>query len=421
MQTNLQNVTTWLFVACVPAISTADWPRFRGPDGRATSDDRGLPATWNSTENIVWRAELPGAGSSSPIIIGDKIFLTCYTGYGVDSTSPGKQEDLRRHLLCLDRTTGRILWQQQVRPKLPDFEFQGRLTLHGYATSTPAADAERVYVFFGKTGVFAFDHDGNQLWKSEVGDGTHQWGSATSPILHKNLVIVNAAVESGSLIAIDKETGRQVWRTGGIRQCWGTPGLATAHGDRQELVLSSQRQVLGFDPDTGEKLWSCDGINDYVCPSVVVDGDIIYAVGARRGIALAVRAGGTGDVTGTHRIWLQNIGSNVPSPVLYDDHLYCVSDQGIAFCIKADSGAVVYRERLGGAGTVYSSAVAADGKLYVVSRERGAFVVAAKPQFKLLAHNRIDNDSSVFDASPAISNGQLLLRSDQYLYCIGTK
>lgn len=403
------------------SLAAADWPQFRGPDGRATSHDRGLPATWSATENIVWRTALPGPGSSSPITFGDRIFLTCFTGYGLDTSSPGNMEHLRRHVLCLERATGRIRWRKEGEPKLPEFDFQGRLTLHGYATSTPAADSERVCVFFGKTGVFAFDHDGNKLWHTEVGDGTHQWGSASSPVLFKNLVIVNAAVESGSLIALDKTTGKELWRAGGIRQCWGTPGLATVEGDRQELVLSSQRQVIGFDPDTGEKLWWCDGIDDYICPSVIVNGDIIYAIGARRGAALAVRAGGRGNITATHRLWQQDVGSNVPSPVLHGEHLYWVSDKGIAYCVKAESGEVVYRERVNGAGTVYSSATAADGKLFVVSRDRGAFVFAATPQFGQLAHNTIDDDPSIFDASPVVSNGQLLIRSDQFLYCISAK
>src|SRR5262245_37148897 len=237
----LREITVGLAVTYVPTISTGDWPQFRGPDGRATSQASNLPTTWSSSQNLIWRARLPGPGSSSPITLGDKIFLTCYTGYGVDASAPGHQDNLRRHLLCIDRATGRILWDQDVQPKLPEFEYQGRLTLHGYATSTPVADASRVYVFYGKSGVLAYDHDGKQLWQTDVGSGTHQWGSATSPIIYKNLVIVNAAVESGSLVALDKQSGKQVWHAGGIRQCWGTPGLITVDSGKQELVLSSQR------------------------------------------------------------------------------------------------------------------------------------------------------------------------------------
>lgn len=405
----------------VRPLSAGDWPQFRGPDGLGTSQDRGLPDSWNASTNIAWRTELPGPGRSSPITVNDRICVTSYSGYAVDSRSPGDPKELRRHLLCLDRATGKIMWDREIPARLPEFDYTGQLMQHGYASSTPVADADRVYVFFGKSGVFAFDHDGNQLWHTDVGDGTHNWGSATSPILYKNLVIVNAAVESGSLVALDRETGKRVWHAGGIRRCWGTPGIVSLGDGKHELVISAQKQLFGFDPDTGTKLWWCDGIDDYVCPSVVIRGDLIFSIGARRGAAVAVRAGGRGDVTESHRIWQQSVGSNVPSPVLHGEHLYWLSNQGVAHCVKADSGEVVYRERLGGAGTVYASAIAADDKLYFVTRERGTFVVAAKPEFKQLAHNQIDSDSSIFDATPAVSNGQLLLRSDKYLYCIGAK
>ena len=276
-----------------------------------------------------------------------------------------------------------------------------------------------MFVFFGKTGVLGYTVGGQRLWQTDVGSRTDNWGSANSPVLYKNLVIVNASVESGSLVALDQESGSEVWRARGMRSSWNTPVLVELPEGKQELAVSVKGQVLGFDPATGEQLWSCDAIDDYVCPSVVAHDGIVYAIGGRRATAIAVKAGGRGDVTETQRLWKQSAGSNVASPVYHEGHLYWVSDQGIANCLKADSGEIVYKERLPRSGLVYASVTQADGKLFAVSRESGAYVLAATPEYKLLAQNDLSPDKSVFNASPVVSNGQLLLRSDKALYCIG--
>jgi outer membrane protein assembly factor BamB len=403
---------------CTPATGAADWPQFRGPGGLGTSGEKDLPTTWKGAKDLAWKAELPGPGGSSPVIVGDRVFVTCYSGYGTDKG--GDPADLRCRLLCLDRQGGAVKWAREV-PKEPEARYDGFIAQHGYASSTPACDGERVYVFFGKPGVFAFDLDGKQLWKASVGTGTHDWGSAASPVLYKDLVIVNAAVESGALVALNKTTGERFWKHAGVEQSWGTPALVEAKGGKRELVLSMLGKVVGLDPDNGKELWQCGGINDYICPSVVAGDGVVYAIGGRSATALAVRAGGRGDVTETHRLWTQNVGSNVTSPVLVGEHLYWVSDSGTAYCLKAATGDKEYNERLRGAGVVYASAVAADGKLYVVSRENGTFVLAARPKFEVLAHNTLPDDRSIFNGSPAVSNGQLFLRSDRYLYCIGKK
>lgn len=195
--------------------------------------------------------------------------------------------------------------------------------------------------------------------------------------------------------------------------------LVELEDGNHEVVVSAEGQLLGFDPRTGKRLWSCDGVQDYVCPTPVASDGVVYAIGGRRGTALAVRAGGRGDVTSTHIVWQERGGSNVSSPVLYQDHLYWVSDKGIAHCLDRQTGQTLYRERLDGAGRVYASVVAGDDKLYAVSRQDGTFVFAARPEFELLSHNELPGDASVFNASPAISQGRLLLRSDRFLYCIG--
>jgi len=399
-----------------------DWPQFRGPGGLGIARDKDLPTTWSATENVAWKTELPGPGASSPIVVGSKIFVTCYSGYGLPGQEPGDLKKLQRHLLCLDRASGKVLWKRDVPAAMPEEAYAGDfLPLHGYASSTPASDGERVYVFFGKTGVFAFDLEGKQLWRASAGEGSHDWGVATSPVLTKDLVIVNASVESKSLVALNKKDGKVVWTAGGMASSWNTPLLADM-GGRQELVVSVHGHVRAFDPQTGKELWSCEGVQDYVCPSVIAHQGVVYVMGGRSNTVLAIRGGGKGDVSKTHVLWKQNRGSNVSSPVYHDGHLYWTSEsRGIAYCVDAAKGKVVYEERLEPASDrIYASPTLADGKLYIVSRTHGAYVLQARPQFKLLAHNTL-GDSSVFNASPVVSDGQLLLRSDRYLYCIGKK
>ncbi len=408
-------------ISIAMSAALADWTGFRGPRSLGVSEEKNLPTKWSGSDNIAWKTDLPGPGSSSPITLGDRIYLTCCTGYGT-----GKADDapdkLVRLLICLDRASGKILWQKDVPAKLPETPFSGNMTRHSYASSTPATDGKNIYVFFGKTGVFCFDLKGSQLWQADVGSGTHTWNSAASPVLYENLVIVNAAVEGGSIVALDKKSGKVVWKSPGIKNTWGTPVLVEAPDGKQELVLSRPRVIAGYDPATGKELWNCQGIDDgYLCTSVVAKDGIIYVVGGRRDTgAVAVKAGGRGDVTSSHRLWTQKARSNVPSPVLHEGHIYCVSDQGIAYCLKADTGELVYQERLRGA-QPYASALAADGKLYIVTRSSGTFVLAAQPKFAQLAHNQMKDDTSLFNASPVPDRGQLLLRSDQAIYCIGVK
>jgi outer membrane protein assembly factor BamB len=398
-----------------------DWPQFRGPGGLGVSRDKGLPATWGPRENLVWRTELPGAGSSSPITFGPRIFLTAYSGYNVPGRPGGDMKRLKLHLVCLDRRDGTIRWSQDVAPKLPE---QERIREgHGYASSTPAADRQRVYAFFGKAGVLAFDQDGRRLWRADVGSKLSDWGSAASPVLFGDLVIVNASVESEALVALDRKTGKEVWRARGIRESWSTPLLVPLAQGKTELVVPVLGKILGFDPATGEQLWSCaTDIRWYMVPSLVADKGVVYALGGRSGVAaLAVRAGGRGEVTRSHRLWTGRKGSNVSSPVVHEGHLYWVNDsQGIAYCAEARTGKVLYEQRLPRAGELYASPVLAEGRLYYVSRTGRTFVVAARPRFEELAQNDL-GDRSTFNASPAVSDGRLLLRSERYLYCVGRK
>jgi outer membrane protein assembly factor BamB len=379
---------------------------------------QGLPTHWNSSENIAWKAPLPGPGASSPIVFGDRIYLTCYTGYFVPGEEEGSLENLKRHLVAIGRTDGKLLWDRPVSALLPE---EKQIRDHGFAASTPAADDERVYVFFGKTGVLAFDHQGEQLWKTDVGEKTHGWGSSASPVLYNDLVFINASVESESLVALDRRTGEEKWRAEGIREAWNTPVVVTAESGREELIIATQGQIRAFDPDSGEPLWSCaTDIGWYMVPSIVANEGVVYCLGGRSGVAaLAVRAGGTGDVTKTHRLWTSVKGSNVSSPIYHDGYLYWMHEQrGTAFCAKADSGEIVYEQRLDRAGQVYASALLADGRLYYLTREGKTFVLDAAPEFRVLATNDFD-DRSVFNGSPAIDGTRILIRSDKFLYCVG--
>jgi len=413
--------TVLLSLVCVPDLDAADWPRFRGPAGAGVSLETGLPVEWSATRNVAWKAPLPGPGASSPIVLGGRVFLTSYDGYGVSETSPGKPDDLERRVLCLDREDGRVLWNKKVKSVLPAQPYEGFLTEHGFASSTPACDGERLYVFFGRSGLLAFDLDGRQLWQADLGSGKNGWGSATSPVLYDDLVIVNAFVESRSLVGVNKTTGEIAWRLEGLARSWSTPALVETAAGKTELVISMQGALWGVDPKSGKRLWTCRGIDDYVCPSLVASDGVVFAIGGRRGAALAVRAGGRGEVSDSHLVWEAKAGSNVPSPVFYNGHLYWVDHRGLAYCLDAATGEIVYRQRLPQAGRVYASVIEADGRLYAVTRERGTFVIAARPQFELLAHNDLSPDASLFNASPAVSGGHLFLRSNEALYCIGPK
>jgi outer membrane protein assembly factor BamB len=384
------------------------------------SAEKDLPLEWSADQGVAWTTALPGPGASSPVALGGKVFVTCYSGYGLSKDDPGSTDALTFHVVCLDTESGKILWARTVEPGGRVRPYQGFVAVHGYASGTPAADKDAVYAFFGNTGVSAWTHDGRELWRKDVGTGVHAWGSGASPMLYRDLVIVNACPESGALIALDRKTGREAWRADGIDQAWNTPVVITVDG-RDELIVSMKDWVKAYDPAAGTLLWQCEGINDYVCPGVVADDGIVYAIGGRPNQAVAVRAGGTGDVTGTHKLWKHGkISNNVSSPVYHDGHLYWAHDRrGELFCADANTGELVYKEVLSPSSPgFYASPVLAAGRIYYVAVNGSTYVVPASPKFELLAHNTL-SDTSRFNASPAVSDGCLLLRSDTALHCIG--
>ncbi|MBN2450459.1 MAG: PQQ-binding-like beta-propeller repeat protein [Lentisphaeria bacterium] len=396
------------------AAVAADWLQFRGPGGQGVAEAEGLPTRWSDSENLRWTTPLPGPGSSTPIAVGNRLFLTCFSGYGTGGQGGERMEDLRLHVLSLDLQNGGILWNTTIPPRLPE---STRVRDHGYAAPTPASDGKHLFVFFGKTGLFKLDLEGKRMWEADVGSGIHGWGCGTSPVLHKGLVLVNASVESGSLVAVHQETGKEVWRAGGMKESWNTPHIVALEGGRTEVVVSVKGAVLAFDPETGRQLWRCRGVQDYVCPSIVSRDGVVYVIGGRKSQALAIRAGGTGDVTGTHLLWEAPVGANVSSPVIVGDALYWVSDRNTtAYCLGLADGTIRYAEKF--PGQPYASVLAADGKLYVVTRTGGTVVLGATPRYEVLAHNRLQ-DRSQFQASPIVAGDCLILRSDRAVYCIG--
>ena len=402
-------------------LTRSDWPQFRGPGMLGRGEIKGVPLTWSDEANIVWKTALPGPGASSPIVLGNRIFVTCFSGYAASRDDRGEMSDLKRHLLCLSLVDGKLLWNSATPADLPE---QERIREdHGYASSTPVTDGERIYTFYGKSGVRAWDLSGKQLWSANVGSKLNGWGSATSPVLYKNLLLVNASIESGALIALDKKSGKEVWRADGINDSWHAPVLVDVAGGRTEVVVAMIKKILAFDPDNGQALWQCDtGINWYMCPTPVAQDGIVYSVGGRNpNGCLAVRAGGRGDVTATHVIWKVNKGTNVPSPILHDGHLYFAHENlGVVYCLNAKTGEIVFEERLNPSpGQIYASPVLADARIYFTGRGGRTVVIAASPKFEILAENNLESNRGVFNASAALAGPRLLIRSNRFLYCIG--
>ncbi len=396
----------------------ADWPQFRGPTGDGVTDDTNLPLTWSEKENLIWRTELPGPGSSSPIVSGNKVFLTSYSGYGIDVKEPGDMKNLKRHALCLDKNTGKILWDHEIVTDLPNTPYTGTfITMHGYASSSAVTDGKGVFFFMANAGVYAYTVDGKAVWNVSVGEKAHDWGVGSSPILYGDLLIVNAALESNQLLALDRKTGKTVWSATGFPASWNTPTLVKSDG-HDELVVNSSGKLRAFDPLTGKELWSCESIKAAeLCPSIVAHDGVIFVIGHPGGQSQAVKGGKV--------LWQAQKGSNVGSPVYKDGYLYFINDsRGIATCLDAKTGAVVYEQPLASRpkrDRWYSTPLLAGDKLYCVGRETGTYVIAAKPQFELLATNVIDGDNSISNASPAVSDGRIYLRSNKFAYCIGKK
>ena len=381
------------------------WPRWRGPSGQGLASDSDYVDTWSDKDNILWRARVPGRGHSSPIVWADRIFLT--TAYG----------DGRASMLAFERSSGRQLWETAVPDRTPDY---GHPKNSG-ASATATTDGSSVFAFFGNKGVVAVDLEGRLLWHRSLGRFNNYHGTAGSPLLYKDkLILFQDHAAGGFVTALSTKDGRPLWRTprrGSVG--WSTP-IAIRAFDHDEIVVSSESSVDAYDPETGRALWSARGNLYEVIPTPVVGHGLVFCSSGRAGPTLAIKPGGTGDVTRTHIAWESPRGSPfVPSPILYGDALYLVNDMtSIATSLDAATGKLMWQGRLGIATREGFSAspVGVDGKVFFTNDDGETFVLKAGPKFELLHVNRLN--AQVL-ASPALVDGRWYFRTDRELVAIG--
>ena len=421
-------------------VSAGNWPQWRGPDGSGISTEKGLPSEWSPTKNIKWKTPIDGRSHSSPIVWGKMIFLTtAIEGAEVpgakaakhmlgdkefvhpDSIGANKKHTFK--VIALDRDSGKIAWQATAWEGTP---YDDRHRKSSYAASTPATDGKMVYAFFGTEGLYAYDFKGNLAWKAQIGNiATLGMGAATSPILFDNLVIVQADEDNGEasfIVALDKKTGKEVWKASrkGVQVSWSTP-LLVKTASRTELIASGTEFVIAYDPATGKELWRHKGVESNAIPSPVANNEMVYLVaGFPAKIAMAIRLGQNGDLTGTQNVpWKYEKGTAyVPSPILYGDYLYLTTDRGILTALDAKTGEVKYEGgRIPIPATFTASPVAFEGKILMTSEDGDTFIIKAGPKHEIIGTNSVGE--AVY-ASPAIADGRIFIRGEKNLYCIGS-
>jgi outer membrane protein assembly factor BamB len=433
-----------LFALAV-AASAQNWPSFRGPSASGVSDGQNLPVRWDAQRrvNVLWKTELHGLAHSSPVVWGDRVFLTTAVSSKPGATfKPGlygegtASDDLsvqQWKVICLERATGKVLWERTAYQGVPKEKRHIKST---YANATPATDGRVVVAFFGSQGLYAYSPAGDLLWKRDLGRfdvGAYdapefEWGTASSPILYKDLVIVQCDQQKGSFItALDAKTGATVWRTERDElPSWGTPAIFPTKA-RAELVTNGSNFIRGYDPASGKELWRLGGSSKITAPTPVASDDLIIVASGRRPEApiFAIRAGASGDITpppGESRsrsvAWSKGQrGPYMPTPLIYGGYVYILGNAGIFDCYALADGQEIYRQRIPDAGSGFSaSPVASDGKIYLSGEDGEIVVVKAGPNFELLARN--DMADPVM-ATPAISGGMMIIRSQHYVWAIG--
>lgn len=408
-------------VLLLPTSDAGNWPEWRGNHGDGTCDEKGLPTTWTTDENVAWKVALPEPGNSTPIIWKDRIFVT----------QPVVAEH-RRTLMCFHRSDGRLLWQKGTEWKDADPTH----ATNPLCSSSPVTDGERVIAWFGSAGLFCYDMDGNELWKRDLGTQKHIWGYGTSPVIHGDLCYLNFGPgERSFLIAVNKHTGEIAWQhdepinTQGTSEAkfsgadyygsWSTP-VVRRIGDREQIVITFPFRACGMDPLNGKEFWTSSGINALVYTSPLIADDIVIAMGGYNGMSMGIQIKGNGDIEKSSRLWRhaktkQRIGSGV----IHDGYLFIHNDPGIAECFELKTGTLVWEQRLTGKtgkNTNWSSVMIADGLCYTMTQGGDCFVFRASPKFELISVNSTGEPSN---SSVAPSNGQLFLRTHQHLWCIG--
>ncbi len=400
-----------LAVAAAPVLAE-EWPAWRGPRGDGTSTETGVPITWSATENIVWKTLIPGKGHSSPVVWGDRVFVTTCL-----------ESEKRRVLLCIDRAGGKVLWQRVVLTA----PLERMNNLNSYASSTPVTDGRRVWVTFLEfphVRVVCYDVEGREVWRKTPGELHACHGYCSSLIPYKDLIILNADQDAelpkrAYIVAFDKATGRERWRIDRPNRVrsYTPPAIFEAAG-KMQMVVSGSKCVASYDPDTGRQHWIIDGPTDqFVANLVYTDGVFMITGGWPTRHILGIRPDGRGNVTDTHVLWHlrdRKIVSYVPSPIARGKYFYLVSDAGLATCLEATSGRKMWSERLGRHHS--ASPVLAEGRLYFLDDAGVMHVLKAEPAFEVVAKNDLGEPCRV---SPAVSHGQIFIRGLKNLYCIG--
>ena len=428
-----------LAAASVSLSADNNWPQWRGPDGLGISTANGFPTEWAPDKNIAWKTEIPGRGHSSPAVWGDRIFLTTsvegdlvpgnkapvHLGFDrkpgylhPDSVGADRANALK--VIAVDARSGKILWEQTA---YDGAMYDDRHRKNTYASSTIATDGRLLYAFFESAGLFCYDMDGALKWKVSFGGlAKAGLGPGTSPVLVGDLVIVQCDVEMGDgsfITALDRKTGKEVWRASRTnRRSWATPLIVQAAG-RTELIASGAESVIAYDPKSGRELWRAEGVVSHPIPSAVAgQGLVVVTAGSQQKRALAIRPGGSGDLANTDAIvWRYTKGTAyVPSPILYDEFVYLMTDKGLLTCLDVKTGALQYEGgRVPVPATFTASPVAFDGLLLLTSEDGETFVVRAGPKHEVIRTNSIGEP--VY-ASPALANKTIFIRGEKHLFAI---
>jgi outer membrane protein assembly factor BamB len=434
-------VAVWLLGAAVAEAQSTYWPQFRGPGARGVTENTGLPDTWSATDNVVWKTDIPGRGWSSPIVWRDRVIVTTVVssdteeeprkGLYLGGNRPAPPAGVHQwKVVCLDLTTGQILWERQVHEGQPATP---RHLKNSYASETPVTDGKRVYCLFGNVGVFCLDFDGNEVWRYEIAPHAMRdgWGTAASPALHENrLYIVNDNQEDSYLVALDAESGAKVWQVPRDEKSnWSTP-LVWQNELRTEIVTLGSGLVRSYDLD-GQLLWWLKGMSGITIATPYADSGLLYFssgfVADRLRPVYAVRPGASGDISleddqtaNEWTVWCQKkAGPYNPSTLVYQGKLYVLYDNGTMACFDARDGSPVYdRQRIGSGGAFTASPWAYDGKIFCLNEEGETFVLKAGSQVELLRSNALDQDDMCL-ATPAIAGQRLLIRTAARVYCVG--
>jgi outer membrane protein assembly factor BamB len=446
----------FLFLTCAWSFAQgeSDWPYWRGPaaDGMAVGD---APLNWSDTQNVRWKTEIPGRGSSSPVIWGDLIFVTTAVKTGQPAepaatpapaappaqapatapdqapapkfqlSTPGPQVEHKFEVLCLDRKTGKILWQRTATTAVPHEGYHP--TYGSFASNSPVTDGKHVYAFFGSRGMYCYSMNGDLIWKKDFGVQMKMrmaFGEGMAPVISGDKLILVFDHEGDSfMVMLDKNSGKEIWRVNRDEKSnWAAPLVLTYKGQKQ-IIVSAVNKVRSYDFETGKVIWECAGLGANTIPQPVYQDDLVFAMsGYRDPKLMAIRLGRTGDLTGTDAIvWSQTKGNSyTPSPVLYDNKLYVLTDTGMVSCYNARTGEPYYQQqRLPKTYSFKASLVGANGKLYLASENEDVVVLRMGEKFEVLATNTMTDQ--MFIATPAIYGGDIFLRSQNQLYCIRGK